>query len=151
MTQPAAPKSAIQTISGYFRDFNVLKETRKEYWGIQIINFLDCAFYFAMLTIATVFLSHDLGLTDKQAGYSTALFTSATSLMLFISGMCTDWLGIRKSLNLSMFALLILRLGVVIVGVTPGMPNRGLIASALLFLMAPFIAGIQTSFQSACQ
>ena len=64
-----------------------------------------------MLTIATVFLSEDLGLNDKQAGYSTALFTSATSLMLFVSGLYTDWLGIRKSLQLSMAAMLVLRLG----------------------------------------
>src|SRR6516164_4588585 len=91
---PTAPasKSAGQLVIDYFRDFAVLKETRTEYWGIQIVNFLDCTFYFALLTIATVFLSQDLGLDDKQAGYATALFTSATSLMLFISGSCTDWL-----------------------------------------------------------
>jgi len=39
----------------------VLRETRAEYWGIQLINFLDCTAYFALLTIAAVFLSDDLG------------------------------------------------------------------------------------------
>ena len=148
---PPLPRSLAQAVVAYFRDFNVLRETRMEYWGIQIINFLDNAFYFALLTIATLFLSEDLGLNDKMAGYSTALFTSATSLMLFFSGLYTDWLGIRKSLRLSMVAMLLLRLGVVIVGVTPGMPHRGLIASLLLLLMAPFMAAIQTVFQAACQ
>lgn len=138
-------------IVAYFRDFGVLKETRREYWGIQIVNFLDCTFYFAMLTIATVFLSEDLGLNDRVAGYSTALFTSATSLMLFVSGMYTDWLGIRRSLNLSMAAMLVLRLAVVVVGLVPGLPHRGMLASVLLFLMAPFMAAIQTVFQSSCQ
>jgi len=151
MQPQAAPKSATEMIIGYFKDFSVLKETRKEYWGIQIINFLDCAFYFAMLTIATVFLSQDLGLDDKQAGYSTALFTSATSLMLFISGMYTDWFGIKKSLHFSMLAMFGLRLAVVVVALTPSLPHRGLLVSVLFFLMAPFIAGIQTVFQSACQ
>ena len=99
-SQLTTTKSAGQTIVAYFKDFGVLKETGTEYWGIQIVNFLDCTFYFAMLTIATVFLSEDLGLNDKQAGYSVALFTSATSLMLFVSGLYTDWLGIRKSLYL---------------------------------------------------
>ncbi len=149
--QPANTKSPGQAIVAYFKDFSVLKETGTEYWGIQIVNFLDCTFYFAMLTIATVFLSEDLGLNDKQAGYSTALFTSATSLMLFVSGLCTDWLGIKKSLNLSMAAMLILRLGVVVVGLVPTLPHRGLLASALFLLMAPFMAAIQTIFQSACQ
>src|SRR5499427_9559934 len=109
----AEKKSAAEMIVAYFRDFRVLKETRKEYWGIQIINFLDCTSYFSLLTIATVFLSHDLGLDDKHAGYSTALFTSATSLMLFVSGTFTDWLGIRKSLTISMWSMLLLRVGVV--------------------------------------
>lgn len=145
------PKSAGAMMIAYFKDFGVLKETRKEYWGIQIVNFLDCTFYFALLTIATLFLSEDLGLNDKQAGYSTALFTSATSLMLFVSGMYTDWLGIRKSLHLSMVAMLLLRLGVVVVGLSPNMPHRGIIASGLLLLMAPFMAAIQTVFQSSCQ
>ncbi|MEI6394294.1 MAG: MFS transporter [Verrucomicrobiota bacterium] len=148
---PADSKSAGQMIATYFRDFGVLKETRKEYWGIQIINFLDCTFYFAMLTIATVFLSEDLGLNDKQAGYVTALFTSVTTLMLFTSGLLTDWLGIRKSLTISMISMLVLRLATVAVGLMPGLPHRGLLAGALFLLMAPFMAGIQTIFQASCQ
>ncbi len=151
MSSQPASKSAGQLMVDYFRDFGVLRETRKEYWGIQIVNFLDCTFYFALLTISTLFLSHDLGLNDEQAGYSTALFTSAISLLLFVSGMFTDWLGIRKSLNFSMFAMLLLRLGVVFVGLTPALPKRGVIATVLLVLMAPFMAAIQTIFQASCQ
>jgi MFS family permease len=138
-------------IVAYFRDFGVLKETRLEYWGIQIVNFLDCTFYFAMLTIATVFLSEDLGMTDRNAGYATAAFTSATTLMLLLSGLYTDWLGIRKSLTISMTAMLLLRAAVVVVGLTPSLPYRGLLASGLLLLMAPFMAAIQTIFQASCQ
>ena len=133
----------------YFRDFRVLQETRKEYWAIQIINFLDCTFYFAMLTIASVFLSQDLKLDDKSAGYCITIFTSATTLLLLVSGMCTDWLGIKKSLNISMISLLLLRLGMVCVGLMPSLPHRGVIAAVLFFLMSPFMAGIQTVFQSA--
>ena len=148
---PTPSKSAGEMIAAYFRDFGVLKETRAEYWGIQIINLLDCTFYFAMLTIATVFLSEDLGLDDKQAGYITAIFTSATTLMLFVSGLVTDWLGIRKSLTLSMVSMLALRLAVVVVGLMPGLPHRGILAGVLFFLMAPFMAAIQTIFQSSTQ
>jgi proton-dependent oligopeptide transporter, POT family len=144
-------QKSLNYVVQYFRDFEVLKETRKEYWGIQIINFLDCTFYFAMLTIATIFLTDDLKLNDRWAGYATALFTSATTLMLFLSGMYTDWLGIRKSLHISMGAMLVLRLGVVGVALVPGLPHRGILASVLFLLMAPFMAGIQTVFQSSCQ
>jgi MFS family permease len=71
--------------------------------------------------------------------------------MLFVSGLYTDWLGIKKSLQLSMAAMLVLRLGVVVVGLVPTLPHRGLLASGLFLLMAPFMAGIQTVFQSSCQ
>jgi predicted MFS family arabinose efflux permease len=148
--QPAR-KTAAELISGYFKDFSVLRETSREYWGIQIINFLDCTAYFAILTIAAVFLSEDLGLSDKQAGYSVAAFTSAVTILLLVSGVCTDWLGIRKSLQLTMMAQLVLRLAMVVVGLVPGLPHRGILASILLFLMAPFMASIQTVFQASCQ
>src|SRR5262249_11805142 len=142
--------------------FRVLKETRKEYWGIQIINFLDCMFYFALVSFVTLFLSHELGLDDKHAGWCYTLFSSATALLLFVSGMWTDWLGIRKSLLICLIAMLLLRLAMVGVGCMPALveqglvpqnmlAHRGLISAGVLLLMAPFMAGIQTAFQSACQ
>jgi MFS family permease len=149
MTTAAPGKSTRELVVGYFRDFGVLRETRTEYWGIQLVNFLDCTAYFALLNIAAVFLSEDLGLDDRTAGYTVAAFTSATSIFLLFSGMTTDWLGIRRSLNLALWGQLALRAAVVGVGLTPDLPHRGLIAGVLLFLMSPFMAGIQTVFQSA--
>ena len=55
MTTPAAPeRSAREAIVAYFKDFGILRETRSEYWGIQLVNFLDCTAYFAILTIAAL-------------------------------------------------------------------------------------------------
>jgi MFS family permease len=138
-------------IVGYFKDFGVLRETRIEYWGIQTINFLDCTFYFAMLTIASVFLSDDLGMSDTEAGRTITLFTVATTLLLTVSGMFTDWLGIRKSVHVTMLGMLLLRGSMVAVGLMPNLPYRGILAAVIFFLMAPFMAGIQTIFQSATQ
>jgi predicted MFS family arabinose efflux permease len=150
MNDTAAPRrSAFEMMAGYFRDFGVLKETRTEYWGIQIINFLDCTAYFALLTIASVFLSEDLGLSDRSAGYTITIFTSATSLMLLFSGMTTDWLGIRRSLNVALGGQLVLRGAMVWIGLTPSLPYRGLLAGAVFLLMAPFMAALQTIFQAA--
>ncbi|NLH48523.1 MAG: MFS transporter [Myxococcales bacterium] len=149
MSETAAKQSAKEMILGYFRDFNVLKETKAEYWGIQVINFLDCTFYFAMLTIASVFLSEDLGLSDQSAGYAITVFTTTTTICLFFSGMITDWLGIKRSMYLTLSSLLVLRLAMVVIGLMPAIPHRGIIATALFFLMAPFMASIQTIFQSA--
>jgi hypothetical protein len=149
--QAAQKKTAGEMMIQYFRDFGVLKETRREYWGIQIVNFLDSTFYFAMLTIASLFLSHDLGMSDQTAGRTIAAFTSATTILLTVSGLVCDWLGIRVGLRLSMWAMLVLRAAMVGVGLMPGLPHRGLIAGALFVLMAPFMAGVQTIFQAATQ
>lgn len=143
------PSTFAAKVVQYFRDFGVLRETRLEYWGIQVVNFLDCAIYFGLLNIVSVFLSEDIGLDDARAGYSITLFTTATTIFLFFSGTVTDWLGIRRSTYVSMVAQGLLRLGLVVVGLFPGIPHRGWIATLLLFLMAPFMAMIQTVYQSA--
>ena len=143
------PATFVSAIKRYFLDFAVLAETRREYWGIQIINIIDCTIYFALLNIASVFLSEDIGLDDTTAGKSITLFTTATTIFLFFSGTVTDWLGIRTSTYVAMGAQGFLRLGLVIVGLVPSIPHRGWVATILLFLMAPFMAMIQTVFQSA--
>lgn len=144
-----APKSFGGAVRQYFRDFQVLRETRKEYWGVQIINFLDCVIYFALLNIASVFLSEDIGLDDKSAGYSITIFTTATTIFLFFSGTVTDWLGIRRAAYVALIAQGSLRLGLAVVGLMPSLPYRGWIATGLLLGMAPFMAMLQTVFQAA--
>jgi POT family proton-dependent oligopeptide transporter len=146
---PATPTSFLARVSQYFRDFRVLRETRGEYWGIQLVNLIDSTIYFALLNIASVFLSENVGLDDKAAGYSITLFTTATTIFLFFSGTVTDWLGIRRSTHVAMVGQGVLRAGVAVVGLFPSLPHRGLLATLLLFLMAPFMAMIQTVFQSA--
>ena len=150
MSEQTANKGALDMMIQYFRDFKVLKETRREYWGTQIVNFLDCTLYFAMISIAAVFLSEDLGMSDTNAGYVITIFTSATTIFLFFSGMFTDWLGIRRSIYISMFGLLALRLGVGLIGLFPDLvPERGIVAGVLFFLMAPFMAMTMTVYQAA--
>lgn len=149
MNESATRRSPLELMVGYLKDFGVLKETRAEYWGIQIVNFLDCTAYFALLNMAAIFLSEDLGLSDKSAGYTITVFTSATSLMLLFSGMTTDWLGIKRSLNVMLGGQLVLRGAMVWIGLTPSLPHRGLLAGIVFLLMAPFMAGLQTIFQAA--
>lgn len=149
MVENAQEKSGLDLIGQYFRDFKVLKETGKEYWGIQIINFMDCAIYFAILTVVTLFLSDDIGLSDEKAGYVVTLFTVATTIFLFFSGMITDWLGIRVSLYSAMSGLFLLRLGIAVVGIVDTIPYRGILVTVMFFLMAPLMAMVQTVFQAA--
>lgn len=132
----------------YFRDFGVLRETRKEYWGLQAINILDSTAYFAMLNIAVVCFSEDFGFSDEQSGYLFTLFSSVTTLLLFGSGIVTDWLGIQKASHISMLGQALTNLALVLaIQLAPGF-SRDAIVVASLFLMAPFAAMVQTLFQS---
>ena len=51
-------------ITKYFQDFKVLRHTRSEYWGIQLINFLDSTTFFSVLTIAVILINEVLTHTD---------------------------------------------------------------------------------------
>ena len=141
--------SALGAMIGYFRDFKVLRETPREYWGIQIINFLDCTAYFALLTIITLFLSNEIGFDDYRAGYVVTAFTAATTIFLLISGLITDWLGIRVSLYMALVGRALLSFTIAVLALGGDFPHRGLLVAAALFLMAPFMAMMQTIFQSA--
>ena len=145
----AQTPSAWDAMIGYFRDFKVLKETPREYWGMQIINFLDCTSYFTLMTVITLFLSDEIGFNDTHAGYVVTLFTAATTVFLLISGLITDWLGIRISLAIALGGRFVLTFGVGAMALVGAFPHRGFVVGGLLFLMAPFMAMIQTVFQSA--
>ena len=105
----------VNPVVKYFKDFGVLKETKREYWGLQVINALDCLAYFAMFNIAVVTLSDDFGFTDAWAGYIYTIFSGLTTIFLFFSGVITDWLGIKRALYIAMIGLLLLRGGIVAV------------------------------------
>ncbi len=145
------PKSIGGMIVTYFRDFGVLRQTRSEYWGTQIVNFLDCTIFFAILTISPLILSENFGFTDAQAGYVVTVFGSTTTICLLFSGMFMDWLGIRWSLYLAMPLLTVLRTAIVVLALNPDLlpDRRGELVTYAYFLMAPCLALVQTVFQAA--
>ena len=132
----------------YFKGFSALKETRKEYWGLQIINFLDMTTYFSLYGIVIVFLSEDFGYSDVNAGYIYTAFTLGTTVCLWFSGLFTDWLGIRRTIYWAMLAQLVVRVAVVWAGLQENLPYRGLIVATAIILMAPGMAMVQTMLQA---
>jgi MFS family permease len=140
-----APEAVVR----YFRDFSVLRETRREYWGLQVINILDSTAYFALLNIVVVSLSADYGFSDTKAGYVFTLFSSAVTIFLFFSGVFSDWLGIKGALVACMVGQVVARGAVVAAASMPEGPVRSALAIGGLALMAPFVAMVQTVFQAA--
>jgi POT family proton-dependent oligopeptide transporter len=140
----------------YFRNFGVLRETRSEYWGMQVINFIDHTIFFAMMTIGVVFFSDapdemGWGMSDQKAGLIFTIFGSGTTICLFFSGLVSDWLGIRRSMLVNQFAMLLLRSTIVVVTIRrEWFGDAGVYLMATAFcLQAPFLALSQTAFQAA--
>lgn len=148
---PANRGGLAATFANYFRDFGVLKRTRSEYWGIQFINLIDSTTFFSILTIAVVLLSDDFGFSDESAGYAVTLYGSTTTICLFFSGMVTDWLGIRRSFLVAMAGQFLTRGAIMVLALNPNLlpEYRGAIVVVAFFLMAPFVAMVQTVFQAA--
>lgn len=144
-SQPAKDNAVVK----YFKDFAVLKETRGEFWALQAVNVLDCTAYFAMFNIIVLSLSKDFGFSDTDAGYIFTVFASATTLFLFLSGVLTDWLGIKRAMLVSMTGLMLTRVGMVVAALTTEGTVRTALVIGSLFMMAPFMAMLQTVFQAA--
>jgi MFS family permease len=143
-------------IVAYFRNFRVLRETRREYWAMQVINFIDHTIFFALITIGVVFFSDPpsaMGweMSDELAGGIFTIFGSGTTICLFFSGLVSDWLGIRRSMLINQLAMLVIRAVIVFVTLKRELfGDWGVWIMATAFcLQAPFLALSQTAFQAA--
>ncbi len=145
----AVAQQSTNPLVAYFQEFAKLRETRLEYWATQVINVLDCVIFFGIINYATVILSEVYGFDDKQAGWIFTTMSATTTLLLFASGLVTDWLGIRPSFYIAMGGALLLRLIVVWTALDPTVPYRSQIIIGTFIAMAPFMAMVQTLFQSA--
>ena len=139
--------SGWDAIRNYFKSFAVLKDNSRAYWGVQVVNVVDCTAYFSMISIASLFLVQNIGLSEVTSGYTITAYGTLVSITLFGAGFITDRLGGRKSLFLAMLIQGASRVGVLICGFSPELPGREWLVIALLILGAPGNAMVQTAFQ----
>lgn len=129
----AAPNSAAPADTRPFgqrlrEDLGALAKSPKELWVVFGIKFLESVAHFAIYNLLTVYLSEDLGYTDKQAGGITGTWLTAVSVVMFFSGFVADSMGIRRAMLTSVLSVLI---GRAIMAAThdPIMPIVGLAIS----------------------
>ncbi|MFA6584441.1 MAG: MFS transporter [Elusimicrobiaceae bacterium] len=87
--------------------FATLFKASKAFWLINMVNFGDGIAYFGILTLLTLFLGSDVGMSDKMTGISVSAFTGLVTLFMFGGGFISDKLGVRKAISLSLLMLLI--------------------------------------------
>lgn len=151
MTTPtiASQTGAVAMIRHYFHSFSVLKDNSRAYWGVQAVNVLDATAYFSMISVAALFLTQNIGLSEIYSGYTITAYGMTVSLTLFIAGFITDRLGVKRSLFLAMLIQGTSRAGVILCGFAAEFPGREWLVVIFLIIGAPGNAMVQTAFQTA--
>jgi len=90
-----------------WRGFQSLQGSPSELYKAYALKFLDSYSYFSFSIIFTLFLSHDFGFSDVQAGALYGLWGALSTLYGLFVGTLVDKLGVSKSLQLG-FALTLL-------------------------------------------
>lgn len=98
----------------YLRQFAVVRTLRREYWGIQVINFLDNFYNFAYSTVAVILMSQSLGFSDIGAGKVLFWMALIKGIFLFASGPIVDRYGLRSSLLTSIVVVTVMRIGLAV-------------------------------------
>lgn len=101
---------------------NLFKASRA-LWGINISYLLEGLLYFGVLSLLAIYFNEYIGLDDINAGIMVGILTWGITLAMLFLGATVDWIGVRKSLLISLFLFLI---GRILLSVAPGAGPAGL-------------------------
>ncbi|PID67584.1 MAG: MFS transporter [Flavobacteriia bacterium] len=122
-TQPKW-KSILQEIAQPFID---LTKTSKAMLGINISYLVEGLTYFGIIGLLALFYNNYVGLDDIHAGWMVGFLTAGITISMLVLGATVDLVGIRKSLLIALFFILI---GRVVLTASPELGQSGLWNSA---------------------
>jgi MFS family permease len=111
--QPGLLKHTWNEISQPFID---LFHAPRPLWGINISYFLEGFTYFGMVGLLAIFFNEYVGLNDINAGQMVGFLTGGITFAMLLLGATVDLIGLRKSLLLALFLMLI---GRILITVSP--------------------------------
>ncbi|MBL8715109.1 MAG: MFS transporter [Myxococcales bacterium] len=127
-------------------DLRALLRAPRELWLIYLATFFEYLGIFSFLPTLPLWLSGDFGMTDKQAGWWAATFSTLLTLFVFLVGSIADSIGVRRTLLLSFGLAAVTRLGMALA------PSRQMAIATLLsfgFAYATTSPVLQTAVQRA--
>jgi len=120
LAQEDAPKTTLR------EDLRALMQCPRELWLIYLATFLEYLGIFSFLQTLPLWLSSDFHMSDKQAGWWAATFSTLVSLFVFIVGSLADTFGVRRMLIISFCLAAVTRLAMSLA------PSEPLAIAALL-------------------
>lgn len=106
----------INAVTNYFSEFKVLKTASRDFWLINLIQFLESLAYFSMISIVTLYLTTNGGFSDFESGKWVSVYTLFITAFVFAVGSVCDVIGIKRSLFIGIGLLIVARAGL---GLTP--------------------------------
>lgn len=95
----AGPPS--ETNTSLSEDIRALLKCPRELWLIYLATFFEYIGIFTFLPTLPLWLSSDFHLSDKEAGWWAATFSTLVSLFVFLVGTIADVIGVRRTLLIS--------------------------------------------------
>lgn len=101
----------------------------RTYWYANVVELFERAAYYGMFIALTLFLTREVGFTDIETGWVTALFASFMYLAPTFTGTLADKLGFRNAL---LMAFALLTVGYFLLG---AIPTKAMAVTALFIIM----------------
>jgi proton-dependent oligopeptide transporter, POT family len=118
-----------QEITQPFKD---LFHTSRALFGLNLSYLLEGLTYFGVLGYLVLYFNQYVGLDDISAGRMVGVLTAGITLSMLILGATVDWIGLRKSLIVS---LLFMLAGRILISAAPNIGITGLWNSAHIYAM----------------
>lgn len=138
--QSTETKTAWQEIK---EPFIGLAQAPRALWGVYLPYVLEGLVYFGILTILGKFSSENVGLSDIVAGWVYGAVTGGITFAMLLLGGVTDKLGVRRSLGLALFTMMLGRLlisfsGTADLGTGVTSPMFIIMSAGLLLMVAAY-------------
>jgi len=96
----------------YWQGLKNLLTCPREIWIAFIIKVLESLCYFSSVLMLMIFMTQDMGLSDKMAGTIFGIFSASMSFFMLFVGFIADSLGIKKALLVGLVIALAGRLAI---------------------------------------
>jgi MFS family permease len=126
-----------------------LAHTSRALLGVNISYVLEGLTYFGVLGLLAIFFNDFIGLDDIDAGRMVGVLTAGITIAMLFLGATVDWIGLRKSLLISLSLMLV---GRILITMSPGIGVSGLWDSAHVISMLGILGIIlgYGIYQPAC-
>jgi MFS family permease len=137
------------TVKEITQPFKDLFHTSQALFGLNLSYVLEGLTYFGVVGLLAIFFNNYIGLDDIKAGNMVGVLTAGITLSMLFLGATVDWIGLRKSLLISLSFMLA---GRILLTVSPNIGQPGLWGSAHLFAMLGILGVVigYGIYQPAC-